>query len=391
MSAPRSLSDATLAFIASETTLCGELGIAARFSAASSVPLMISSSNTAAAVAALRAGRFMPSSLIGDARLWRGKVATSEVPTELQEGMRLYDLDEWARSYMRGMQADAVLTPSYFVTRGDWASLEAVLEASLAPATPDVVTLIPTDAAMLESSYLSDLLRVLHNTSRRQLAFVFAANKRPLAKRDRLGGLRDLLREFPGSWILGVDVLVATDALAHGAGLVGVGASSGYRWPQRPGDSGGPLARNFLPGLFLRELLEFRSPDFYADWFADSPSPSCELCARTLDAFEPTAEDKQCIIQHNLHAIQEIVTALLSVPAIDRIAWIRDVRLAALEAHASLTSQATPVQADSTLRFLCEMDDPHIRETARCGAWIEAKPHRRAPENATLQPSIGAD
>jgi len=361
--------EAVLAFVASASSLCNELEIAARFAAATAAPMLVSSPEACGGVTTLRAdGHSSP--LIGDTRQWRHMVATVEVPTEIQAGLPLYDLDGWASSFLQSSNADAVFTPSYFVSRGDWNALDAVLEATSAISTPGLVTLVPTDAAMLSSHHLSDFLEALRRSPQRRFAFIFADKKTPLQKWDRLNGLRVLLCEFPGSWVIGVDALVATDALAHGAGFAAVGTSSGHRWPRRPGDSGGgPLARNFLPGLFLRDLLEFRSPDFYSDWYADSPSPSCTVCERRLDAFEPNDADKQRIIEHNLHAIHCLAADLLGIPAADRPAWLGNARLAALEAHGSLTSQATPVRADPTLRYLCEMDDPQLRSTTPSGAW----------------------
>jgi len=362
---------ATLAFVASDTSLCSELEIATRFTAATAAPLLVSAANACRGVGALRATGH-PSPLIGDIRQWRHVVATAEVPTEIQAGLPLYDLDGWGASFLQSSNADIVFTPSYFVSCGDWPALDAVLAATSAIGTPGLVTVIPVDAAMLGSHFLPDFLGTLHRSPRRRFAFIFAAKKTPLQNPDRLSGLRVLLSEFPGSWVIGVDALVATDALAHGAGFTAVGTSSGHRWPQPPGDCGGPPARNFLPGLFLRDLLEFRSPDFYADWYADSPSPWCTLCGRCLDVFEPDDIDKRRIIEHNLHAIHSFAEDLLRVPANDRPAWLRDARLAALDAHGALTSRATPVRADPTLRYLCEMDDPQMRSTRPSGAWISA-------------------
>ena len=359
----------TLAFVASEASLCNELEIANRFTAATETPLMISSPQFCSVLAALRRSSASSSPLIADTRQWRNKVATVREPTSAQVGLGLQDLDEWAASFLQSSRADVVLTPSHFVTCADWPTLDAVLEVSSTTSTPELVTLIPTDAAMLGSRNLSRFLGALHSSPRRLFAFIFAARETPLQNRDRLGGLRELLGEFPGSWIMGLDALVASDALAHGAGLAAVGTSSGHRWPQRPGDSGGPPARNYIPGLFLRDLLEYRSPDFYADWYADSPSPWCKLCERRLDVFEPSDADKRQIIEHNMHAVHRLGAELLCVDPANRSAWLREVRLAALGAHGNLTSEETSVRADKTLRYLCEMDDPYLRTTTPSGSW----------------------
>jgi len=357
-----------LGVVASETSTCNELAVATEHCTTTNTALMVSSTDAVREVASIRAAGCP--AVVVDTRHWHAATATEAAPTELHDGLPLYDLDEWATAALDASHATAILTPSRFVPLGQRQVLQAVLAATAEATVPNLVTLVATDAAALDSRHLADFLDDLANTPARQLAFIFADKRTPLASYDRLRGLRTLLQRFPGSWIIGVDILTATDAIAHGAGWVAVGASSARRWPRRPGDTGGqPLAKGFLPGLFLRPVLDTRSPDVYADWYANSPSPFCDQCNRPLDLFEATDFDKPNIIRHNLHAARDLAAEITAQPADQRPGWLNQQRVEAFLRHASLSSQAAPVEADRTLRALCELDDPEMRETSPAGRW----------------------
>jgi hypothetical protein len=330
--------------------------------------LVVSSTDAIGQIASLRTAS--PSlNIIADTRYWASHYAKPEEPTETTS--MLFDLDVWAESALQASGARQVLAPAGFVRLGDWASLAAVLTETARANHPCLVTFVATDADALTPRYLPEFLCALEQTPRRRLAFLFAHEAKPLASYQRLSGLRKLLSRFPGNEILGVDVLAGTDALAHGASWVGVGASSSRRWPQRPSDSGGgPLAAGYLPGTFLRELLEMRSPAIYMDWYANSRSPLCRTCGRPLDSYRPTTPDKALIIAHNMHAIYDFALDLTTVAAVDQATWLNEERLRALIHHTQLTSTGAVVDADLTLRRLCELDDPQMRETTRAGAWL---------------------
>lgn len=363
-------SRAALGFVAAETSTCDELARAAEFCAESGSTLVVSSRDAPAQVSALR--KSSPKlSLIADGRAWHTRYATEDEPTLLDVGLPLFTLKEWTKSELRRSGATAVLTPTYLVKAGDRAALQSVLRATTGAADiAGLVTLVAIDAQALTTKNVDAFIEDLSGTPDRQLAFLFADKSTPMAKYDRVKGMRKVLKAFPGSWILGVDALVATDALAHGAGWAAVGASSSRRWPRRPGDVGGaPLAEGFLPGTFLRPLLAFRSPAIYADWYANSISPRCDTCDRNLDLFDSTPADKSLIIAHNLHSIADFVGELLDQPADQRARWLDQERVGAFLRHAQINSVAKKVEADMTLRALCELDDPHLRETVPAGRW----------------------
>jgi hypothetical protein len=361
------LASTALGFVAAENSLCEELAVAARHCAATGSPLLVSSADAVSQIKTLR-GQRPNLKFVADTRYWAGHVATPAEPAETSR--MLFDLDVWTDSVLSDSHADRVLAPTGFIRLGDTPSLHAALTETTAAAHTGLITFIATDADALTPRHLPDFLDTLSRGAPRHLAFLFAHKAKPLATYPRLNGLRKLLARFPGSDIYGVDVPAGTDAIAHGAGLVAIGASSGRRWPRRPGDTGGsPQAANFLPGTFLRELLEMRSPAVYADWYANSRSPQCQPCGRALDSYQPTPSDKESIIRHNMHAIHDVVVELTAVPAVDQAAWLNDQRVQALMRHTQLTSPGAIVDADLTLRRLCELDDPQMRETTRAGAW----------------------
>jgi hypothetical protein len=360
----------TIGFAAAETSKCDELAVATRHCATTGAVLLVSSTNAAGQLAAIHDST--PGIItIADPRVWNGQYATEDAPTLIQDGLPLFTLEEWASSMLASSRATAVLTPSFCIKLGDRSALRAVLDATSSAATVvGLVTFIAIDARVLTSTHIAGFLADLATTPARRFAFLFADKRQPLANYDRLRGLRKVLAAFPGSWILGVDALAATDALAHGAGWVAVGASSSRRWPRRPGDTGGaPLAEGFLPGTFLRSLLEFRSPAIYADWYANALSPHCDTCGRNLDLFEPTPADKARIIGHNLHAVSDFASELMAQQESVRAGWLNNERVEAFLRHAALTSTAKRVEADYTLRYLCEIDDPMLRETMPAGRW----------------------
>lgn len=311
--------------------------------------------------------------LLVDAGLWRHMIASPDVTNEADSGLAPLDLDAWADQIIVSTSAHAVLTPSYHVSTGNWAALSALLAATAASKHPDLVTLIPTGADMLEASHLDRFLAHLAGTRPRRLAFVFTGCNQPFATnaKSRIAGLRQVLAQHPGAWLIGVDPLIATDAIAHGAGLAAVGVSSSARNPAGPNDKKfNPDADGFVPGLFLPSLLEHRSPRTYEKWFANSAVDTCGECGRRLDNFHPTDADKLAILQHNLHATGALVHDLTEQQPANQRVWLDRRRCNALTAHLRLKAAAGTVDADRTLRALCELDDPQGRSTTKQGAWL---------------------
>jgi len=357
-----------MGFVASEQSLCSELDVAADHCAAEGLALAVSSAEAVRECARLRAVH-RNLRMIADTFHWSTHVATANEPTAVSG--QLLDLDMWAEVTLSASGARSALAPSSFIRLGDTAALNAVLAELSQAAHPGLVPFLATDAETLNPRYLPEFIQAVEQVPLARLAFLFAGKPKTMANYARLKGLRDLLRHFPGSQVHGLDVLAGTDAVAHGAGWVGIGASSGRRWPRRPGDpGGGPLAAGYLPGTFVRELLEMRSPVVYTDWYANSPSPSCATCVRPLDSYRPTPADKALIIRHNVHGVDDFTRELTAQPAHSQAAWLNEARIEAFTRHSQLTSTAGTVNADLALRKLCELDDPQMRETTPAGSWV---------------------
>lgn len=357
----------TLGFVASESSKCDELNIVSTASARSSATFMISSRH--AADEARRIQRTDPATaVVIDTREWHSNVASADAPTLCHDGLGLEPLEQWAKNALAWSRATAVLTPSYFVPLGDWAALRAVIDATTETVTPGLIPHIATPADHLGLIHRAEFFGELERADNHTLAFTFTRKSNPLGHRDRLAGLHELLRRRPGSWILGVEIPVGIDAMVRGAGWVAVGASSGRRLPDGPGDGGsGGNSKDFLPGLFLRELFATRSPSVYADWFANRRSPFCETCGRALDLFESTATDKAAIVRHNVHAVGDLVLDIQAQSPSSRASWLYEEFVRALLRHADLTTGGTPPEADRALRVLCELDDPFGRRTSATG------------------------
>lgn len=300
---------------------------------------------------------------------WTREVATPASPTALQDPDALIQisLNTWASDLLR-VGADAVFTPSKFVLLGDWAALYAVLRAGEETDLPDVVTLVATDAAMLDAPYLPTFIDIV--VTNRPVAFSFAAKNTPLRRHGRARDLRDLMSKRPNCFLVATEPLAATDAYAHGASGAAIGISGGTRKPRRPVDpSGGGNAKGFVPGLFLRDLWEHRSPDIYADWFANSVSPTCSACnGRALDVFDSTDADKNVVLRHNVHTWLAVLDELRVRTSAEQRRWLADEWATALAAHLTLRPAAGSIEADHVLRQLVELDDPFGRRTTRQGA-----------------------
>lgn len=357
----------TIGFMASETSTCDELPAAAAHCARSGQTLVVSSKKATAETRALTAAH--PGLHVTlDSRAWATANATPDNPTAISD--TLLDLDFWTDAALKASGAQRMLAPGLFLALGDHVSLREQLRLFAAADHPGLVPFIATDADILRAKHLPDFVKVLQAGSLEQFAFLFAHKDQPLAQYDRLKGLRQLLATFPGSTLLGVDVPAGTDAIVHGAGWVGIGASSSRRMERRPDDPGGGwFSADYLPGTWVRELMEMRSPSIYADWYANSATPTCPRCQRPLESYRPSPSDKSLLITHNLHGITDFATEILGVAEPSRAGWLDHERVEAFLRHGRLSSTGAKINVDRTLRQLCELDDPQYRATSPAGVW----------------------
>lgn len=356
-----------MGFVASETSTCDELTVAAAHCARSGQTLVVSSRKaTAEAQVLIEAHPGLDVTL--DSRAWTTARATPDFPTAISD--TLLDLDAWTDVTLEASGAQRLLAPGLFVALDDHASLREQLRLFAAADHPGLVPFVATDAEVLRAKHLPDFIGVLQASSLDRFAFLFAYKKHPLAHYDRLHGLRQLLAAFPGCTLVGADVPAGTDAIVHGASWVGIGASSSRRMERRPGDGGGgAFSADYLPGAWMRELMEMRSPSIYADWYANSVTPTCPRCRRPLESYQPTPQDKTLLIAHNLHGITDFAAEIFAVAESERAGWLDNERVEAFLRHGRLTPAGAKINADETLRRLCELDDPHYRMTSPAGVW----------------------
>jgi hypothetical protein len=311
------------------------------------------------------------SPVVVDVGGWSTQAATRVSPTLLHApgALMQISMDSWA-SGLLAAGATAVLTPSKFVRAGSWAALQAVLDAGQETTLPEVITLVAADAAMLDPPFLAAFTRTLTGAGR-PLALLFAAASKPLARWGRAAALRRVMSAVPGCVLLATEPIIAADAFACGAAGAAIGISGGVRRPRRPGDrGGGPNARDFVPGLFLRGLWEHRSPSTYADWYANSLSPTCGACGgRALDEFGSGEADKEAVLGHNVHEWLGVYAELRCLDLVRRRRLLVAERAAALAAHLILRPAVVTVEADPVLRQLVELDDSQGRRTTPQGAW----------------------
>lgn len=338
-----------------------------------STPILVRDSEMARRRRSPRIGTGNESFLVADDESWRGGYATEARPTLVSDRDSLFStpLDSWADAYVNSSGAGAVLTPSRFIPNAGWAALASLVTELAAIESTNAIPFVPAPAAMIDQASLDRFLQELRPMRGRRVAFLFAGGRESLSSKSRLLAVRRVLSVHPGAWMVGVDPLVASDAIAHGADMAFVGVRSGLRWPSQPGASnGGFNARDFVPGIFNRELLSFRSPSVFADWYVNALSPVCAVCGRAVDRYSASDADKQAILVHNVHASVDFAIELLNQPEAARAGWLNSERIAAFVAHSWLSrTGASSLQADRTLRNLCEIDDPTARSTTPVGSW----------------------
>jgi hypothetical protein len=300
--------------------------------------------------------------LVVDVCAWKKQDATVSSPMDLPPGEGLFPitLEDWSEGVLSSGASD-VLSPSKFVSASDWPALKAVLTMGDSVDLPGFVTLVATDAAMLDESNFHKFLASLCE-ARRPLAVVFAASRAPLSVKRRMKSVRKLVDTLPSALLLGVDALAGLDTVARG-GAAAIGVTGGLRRPRRPTDTGGGgFAAGGLPGLLLRDLWEQRSPQTYADWYANKPSPRCDLCGgRASDVFGNSNEEKHQILLHNLHTWMRVFSEMRDLETAARIAWLSEGRRNGLIAHASLRPAQVAREADPLLQQLVALDDPNFR------------------------------
>lgn len=308
------------------------------------------------------ATRSHATTVVVDPGRWRHHQATRQRPLDLPDsGLSPMDLATWCADYRAATNADAIFSPSLFTPAGDWDALRALRDALGTGLELDgsAIGLVATDASMLDQPTIDRFLTELQPLGHLRLGFVFAGRQHALANSARLASLQAVLEQHRGSWLLGVDGLIGSDALAADAGLVGVGVRSGMRWPAGPGNpSNTPFARAFVPGRFHRDLLTYRSPVVFAHWYLNSVPAACTVCGRPPVRYIPSPEGNNEILAHNVHAVADLCRDVLFLPADQRPGWLSAERIEAAENYRELDRSQAHVHLDPTLVALIRRDQP---------------------------------
>jgi len=244
-----------------------------------------------------------------------------------------------------------VLSPSLTIRPNDFDAVTATLAACDVVMSEHFLPTIVVPHSMLGGFSGERLCKILRAFGR-AVALIAVGESRVLQTADRLSHIRQLVREGLVSHLLSIDAVLASDALASGAAGASIGLTSSLRIPRAPRVSG-PHSQGFYPGVFIRSLLEIRSPSVVADWFAGSSSaPSCQSCGSLamIDLSLPEARAK--IIAHNVHALADFAAECAGVPDAFLKEWVSQERLRALTAHPTGTSS----QANLALRLLVAID-----------------------------------
>lgn len=319
--------------------------------------LLVSGTNSLAAVREVRqagAGQLV----VAETVPWAGRVATAEQPTGWPDDGLFPMPVEAAVGSLLDAGADVALGPSGFVRAGDFRALAAVLRMGMSLQHLSCLPYVPTSMEMLDGGMFgtfSSTLSVL--APGRALALQFAGPRRGLATGDRLRNLRLLLPKHPGSLVLGLDAVVGFDVTTRGhAGAVG--ATGTLRQPQVPGRARAGFATGFIPGVFLRELWETRSPAHYADWYANRRTqPVCQACGpRSLDSFE--AYEGALILQHNVHSWLGVLADFADRPPAVARRTLTEERLDAVMRHLELRGPVAVDEIDPLLYKACKLDVP---------------------------------
>lgn len=293
-----------------------------------------------------------------DCGAWRRHVATPDRPSELgsNDGLLGLSVMQWASGFPSGA---TLLTPSRFIVADDWDSLQAQVEHWAQDRVDGVVPFIPTDQDMLRPENRDRFAAHLSALPEGPTAMLFAAKGEGLRSTEVLDGLRWMLTHVGRVWLIGVQPLVALDAISHGAERAYVGTNSTLRFPSPPGVNGfNKNAKDFVPGLLHPDLLEMRSPRVYADWYVSSHTPRCDVCRRPVDGYQPTPRSRLQIVDHNIHALS---TALANLEieagsAIPGPAPAHHQRIGAALAHLPLSRSVPVSDYDRVLMNLLRLD-----------------------------------
>jgi hypothetical protein len=218
--------------------------------------------------------------LLLDPAAYETEVATPEQPFWLGEGDRQF-VKPTLGSFLSDLLAagaDAVLTPTKYIRRGEIEALEAVLDTS-ADLPPEAVLAIPLDVDWIAPERVGKLAGLLNRSPAPKAVMLGGQFNPPERVANGLPGLRRLAGEVADIALFRTD-LAAFDGLAHGALSGAIGTSSTLRHIIPPGER--PFTSNHpdaepdnSPHLLVRDLVHYVKGSALADGFGDKAGPLC--------------------------------------------------------------------------------------------------------------------
>ncbi len=256
------------------------------------------------------------------------------------------------------------LSPSRYVPAGDEERLHDVLEAGkrfCASArtlkhTAGALIVVPADRSWV-SEDSGRLTRALQAAGE-PVALVLADANDPLNSRAAVHGLTHVLRHVPMVALLRTD-LAAIGALAHGAVLTAIGATTTVRHLVPPGrPAGGTRGNDPTPRVLVEPLLSYRKASWLAQLEDDQGMLNCwcDVCKRqSLRRFD----DPELAPEAHLHSVLTWSALAARVLAADpgrRPAEWGRMCIAAIYAHDELADRTqVPISLPLYLRAWAEL------------------------------------
>lgn len=201
--------------------------------------------------------------------------------------------------------ATAVLTPTYFFTAGDPASVQAATRDMQSQDAATVIFVVPLDAQWLQTDEnIRFLIRTLNEVPHTK-ALALGSIDNPLPDQRTARRLRALITGINRAALIRTG-LAGLDAYAHGATFVAIGAQNAcraFRPPNAQGrrdanPSGGPQ-----PYVLHPVLMEYFHGAELAYLYGRGNAPECACSAcngQHLARFSNDPDDVEAANQHNL-------------------------------------------------------------------------------------------
>lgn len=237
--------------------------------------------------------------------------------------------------YQRTSGATIVLLPAGFVSVGDVQTLRAIVQASNAISSDDIVLPLFLASGWLQPQHEEFLAAVIEQ-SIHPVLLAFGSSTNPLGSRRKLDTYRRIMtRSEAFSWRTD---LAGLDAIAHGALGAAIGTRPSSRRFTPPKDKGkahqpqDPTPYALIPGHMHWMKTGYMRKELYTA--VPAPKCGCRECnGRSIDRFSKT--EAMAAARHNHAIIDAYAQELLSVSPGERPGVWRRLAQDAVVAHES--------------------------------------------------------